>query len=81
MAEERTTIIEAPNSSSGAGWVIAIVLVVALVVGAMFLMQRSGSENAKNNAITNAANQVGNAAQKAGNAAQDAADNTGNTAK
>ncbi|MDB5726178.1 MAG: hypothetical protein JWQ16_2932 [Novosphingobium sp.] len=81
MAEERTTIIEAPSRSSGAGWVIAIVLVVALVVGAMFFMQRSGSENAKNNAITNAATQVGNAAQKAGNAAEDAANNTGNAAK
>lgn len=76
MAEDRTTIVETPSRSSGAGWVIAIVLIVALVVGVMFFMQRSGSETAKDNAIANAAGQVGDAAQKAGNAAQDAADNT-----
>jgi flagellar basal body-associated protein FliL len=76
MAEDRTTIVETPSRSSGAGWVIAIVLIVALVIGVMFFMQRSGSESAKDNAIANAASQVGDAAQKAGNAAQDAADNT-----
>jgi flagellar basal body-associated protein FliL len=75
MAEDRTTIIEAPSRSSGAGWVIAVVLIVALAIGVMFMMQRSGSENAKDNAIANAASQVGNAAQKAGNAAEGAADN------
>lgn len=82
MADEHTTIIETPRRGSGAGWVIAVVLIVALVVGVMFFMQRSGSETAKDNAITNAASQVGdaaqkagNAAQQAGNAAQDAADN------
>lgn len=76
MAEDRTTIIEAPNRSSGAGWVIAIILIVALVIGVVFFTQRSGSQNAKDNAIANAAGQVGDAAQKAGNAAQDAANNT-----
>lgn len=76
MAEDRTTIIEAPRRGGGAGWVIAVVLIVALAVGVMFFMQRSDSQNAKDNAIANAASQVGDAAQKAGNAAQDAADNT-----
>ncbi|MBV1689266.1 hypothetical protein KRR38_16685 [Novosphingobium sp. G106] len=69
-------IVETGNRSSGAGWVIALVLVVALVAGVIFFTQMSGSQNAKDNAIANAAGQVGNAAEKAGNAAQDAANNT-----
>lgn len=74
MAEDHTTIIETParESSSGAGWVIAIILVVALVVGVVLFTRSSGSDAAKDNAIANAASQVGNAAEKAGNAAQDA---------
>jgi hypothetical protein len=74
MAEDHTTIIETPvrERSSGAGWVIAIILIVALVVGVVLFTRSSGSDAAKDNAIANAANQVGDAAEKAGNAAQDA---------
>lgn len=75
MANDRPLIVETGNRSSGAGWVIALVLVVALVAGVIFFTQMSGSQNAKDNAIANAAGQVGDAAQKAGNAAQDAANN------
>lgn len=76
MANDRPLIVETGNRSSGAGWVIALVLVVALIAGVVFFTQMSGSQSAKDNAITNAANQVGTAAEKAGNAAQDAANNT-----
>jgi flagellar basal body-associated protein FliL len=83
MTEDRTTIVEVPRAGGSSGWVIAAVLIVALVVGLVFFTQMSGSQNAKNNAITNAANQVGDAAgqvgtaaKQAGNAAQDAANNT-----
>lgn len=74
MAEDHTTIIETPSRErgSGAGWAIAVILVVALVVGVVLLTRNSGSDAAKDNAIANAASQVGNAAEKAGNAAQDA---------
>lgn len=75
MANERPLIVETGGRSSGAGWVIALVLVVALVAGIIFFTQMSGSKSQKDNAIANAAGQVGNAAEKAGNAAQDAADN------
>lgn len=73
MADEHTTIIETPSrGGSGAGWVIAVILIVALVVGVVLFTRNSGSEAARDNAIANAASQVGNAAEKAGNAAQDA---------
>ena len=76
MANDRPLIVETGNRGSGSGWVIAFVLIVALIVGVVFFTQMSGSKTAKDNAIANAAGQVGDAAQKAGNAAQDAANNT-----
>ena len=79
MTDDRTTIVEVPRSGGGSGWVIAAVLIVALVIGVVFFTQMSGSKNAKDNAVANAANQVGvaagqvgTAAKQAGNAAQDA---------
>ncbi len=84
MVEERTTqapqgngqptvIVTDSRRSGGSGWVIAVVLLIALVAGIVFLTRGSGSEAAKDNAIANAAGQVGDAAQKVGNAAEDAA--------
>lgn len=61
--------------SGGSGWLIAIVLVLALLIGGYFLMQSSSSDIAKDNAIAEAAGDVGNAAQQVGDAAQDAANN------
>lgn len=65
---------DAPARSGGAGWLIAIVLIVALVVGAFLFMQNSSSEVAKDNAIAGAAESVGNAAESVGDAADQAAD-------
>lgn len=62
------------RSGGGAGWLIAIVLIVALVVGAFLFMQNSSSEVAKDNAIAGAAESVGNAAESVGDAADQAAD-------
>ncbi len=78
MADDRPLIVETGNRGSGAGWIIALVLVVALVVGLVFFSRMSGSQANKDNAIANAAGQVGSAAEKAGNAAQDAANNSKN---
>jgi uncharacterized protein HemX len=69
-----TTIIRETRTSGGGGWAIAIVLVVALIAGIWFFTQSNSSEVAKDNAITNAANNVGEAARDVGAAAQDAAD-------
>ena len=74
MAEDRTVIVETPGRGGGSGWVIALVLIVALIIGVVFFTRMSGSETAKDNAITNAANNVSSAAKDVGNAAQTAAD-------
>ncbi|MBC2664840.1 hypothetical protein H7F51_04845 [Novosphingobium flavum] len=76
-----TTIIR-EKSGGGAGWAIAVILVLALIAGIWFFSRSNDSQIAKDNAITAAANNVGdaakdvgNAAQSAGEAAQDAANN------
>jgi hypothetical protein len=58
----------------GSGWLIAIVLIIAVIAGIFIFSNMSGSEVAKDNAIAGAANEVGDAAQQVGDAAQDAAD-------
>ena len=73
MADDRTVIVETPSRSGGSGWVIAFVLIVALIVGVVFFTQVSSTQTAKDNAIANAAQDVGQAAQNVGNAAQEAA--------
>jgi hypothetical protein len=91
MVDERITEVETPSGnthtthtvvtdgdtrrSGGSGWVIALVLIVALVAAIWFFSGMSNSEAAKDNAIANAASDVGNAAQNVGDAAQDAANN------
>jgi len=91
MVEERITEVETPTgnthtthtvvhdgeprSGGGSGWLIAIVLIIALIAGFFIFSNMSGSEVAKDNAIENAANNVGEAAQNVGDAAQDAVNN------
>jgi uncharacterized protein (UPF0333 family) len=75
MVEERI-IVESPRRSGGAGWVIAVVLIVALLAGLYLFSQSSGTEAVKDNAIANAANDVGAAAKQVGNAAETAVDGT-----
>ena len=72
MTEERIIEVERP-SGGGAGWVIAAVLVAALVAGILLFANMSNSGARKDNAIAAAADDVGKAATKAGNAAETAA--------
>lgn len=63
------------REGGGAGkWVLLLVIVVAIAVGAFLLMQGNAAEIAKDNAVAEAANDVGDAANQVGDAAQDAAD-------
>ncbi len=66
------------RSGGGSGWLIAIVLIIAVIAGIFIFSNMSGAETSKDNAVADAANQVGDAAQQVGNAAQDAADNVTN---
>jgi hypothetical protein len=91
MAEERITEVETPSGNThtshtiverdpdrrggGSGWLIAVILVLALLIGGYFLMQNSNSDVAKDNAVAEAAQDVGNAANQVGDAAQNAANN------
>ena len=85
MSEERITEVETPSgnvhttrtviesgSGGGSGWLIAIVLILAVLVGGYFLMQGTNASTNKDNAIAGAASDVGDAAQKVGNAAENA---------
>jgi hypothetical protein len=87
MAEERITEVETPSGNThtshtvvdrdrggGAGWLIAIVLILAVLIGGYFLMRSSNSEANKDNAVAAAAQDVGDAAQQAGDAVENAAD-------
>lgn len=93
MTEERITEVETPEgnththttvindgarSGGGSGWLIAIILIIAVIAGIYFFSNMSNSQSAKDNAIAGAAKDVGNAAQDVGDAAQDAAKNLDN---
>lgn len=67
-----TTVVE--RRGSGAGILIGIVLLIAVVIGGLFLFNQSKNDNLKTNAVTQAAKDVGDGAQKAGDAAQKAAE-------
>ncbi|QDM39830.1 hypothetical protein [Altererythrobacter sp. TH136] len=73
-----TVVTDGERRGGGSGWVIALVLIVALIAAIWFFSGMSNSESAKDNAIADAASDVGNAAEQVGNAAQDAADNVTN---
>jgi flagellar biosynthesis/type III secretory pathway M-ring protein FliF/YscJ len=75
MVEERIVEVERP-SGGGAGWMIAVVLVIALVVGILLFVNNANSGARKDNAIAAAAGDVGKAATKAGEAAETAANKT-----
>ena len=87
MAEERIVEVETPlgnthtshtvvdrDRGGGAGWLIAIILILAVLIGGYFLMRNSDSEANKDNAVAAAANDVGDAAQDVANTVEDAAD-------
>lgn len=77
-----TTIVRdgdpAPRSG-GAGWLIAIVLIIAVIAGIYLFSQSNASNAVKNDAIAGAAEDVGNAAGQVGDAVEGAADSVTNT--
>ncbi|MDG2532365.1 hypothetical protein P6144_01795 [Sphingomonas sp. HITSZ_GF] len=66
-----TVVVE--RSGGGGGLIIGLVLLIAVVIGAVYLFNQNNRENAKTDAVTQAAKDVGGAAKDVGDAAQDAA--------
>lgn len=69
MSDDRVVVVN-DRAGGGAGWLIAIVLLLAVVIGGIFAMKYVDSNSAKNSAITSAAKDVGNAADAVGDAAK-----------
>ena len=74
-APETTTVIHEVRSGGGAGWVIVVLLAVALVGGFWLFGRSTASQSHKDNAIATAAENVGEAAKDVGDAAHEAAKN------
>lgn len=74
----QVTVNTAPTSGGGFGAITAILLLLVLAVGGFLLFSKSGSEQRKDDAVAQAADNVGEAAQKAGAAVEKAADKIAN---
>ena len=77
LGNTHTTHTVRDGESSGGGafkWILLLIIILAVAFGGYILMQGNSAEIAKDNAVTEAANNVGEAAQNVGEAAQDAAD-------
>ena len=68
MSDDRVVVVK-DGGKGGSGWVIALLLLAAIVIGGILAMNYVNSNSAKNNAVTEAANSVGNAADQVGDAA------------
>ncbi len=64
----QTTVIETRGSGSGAGLFIGLVLLLAVAIGAFYLINQSNRQSSKDAAITQAAKSVEKTADKAGDA-------------
>jgi hypothetical protein len=72
------TVNTAPSGSSGFGAVLGILLLLGIAVGGYLLFTNNSSEERKDNAVAEAADDVGAAAEKAGAAVEKAADKIAN---
>lgn len=66
-----TTVVERRGGGAGMA-LIGLALLIAVVIGAFYLINQNSRENAKTNAVTSAAKDVGSAAKDVGDAAKDA---------
>lgn len=72
--DSRPDTVYVEKSGGGGGLLVGLLILVALAIGAWFLLAQNNSEVAKDNAMTEAATKVGDAAENVGQAAQDAGD-------
>lgn len=71
-----TTVIE--RRSSGGTVLIALILLLAVAIGAFFLFNQGRNDNLRTDAVTSAAKDVGDSAKKVGDSASKAADDAAN---
>ncbi len=81
--DRETTVVTTGNGGSGAGWFIAGILLVAVVLGAVFLMDWDGGGSAGGDSVNiemsapegtaNAVEGAANAVEGAANAVEDSA--------
>jgi len=64
----RDTVVVDRGGSGGGMAMIAVVLLIAVIIGAYFLLNQSKNDNLRTNAVTQAAHDVGSSAKKAGDA-------------
>ena len=74
MADEGKTVVVERNGSGFGAIMIGLVLLVAVIVGAYFVLNQSKNDNLKTDAISRAADKVGAGATKVGDSAEKAAD-------
>jgi hypothetical protein len=67
-----TTVIERSGGGSGAGLLIGFILLIAVAIGAFYLINQNRNDNLKTDAITGTAKSVEKAADKVGGAAEKA---------
>ena len=65
-----TTIIERRGGGGGTGIIVGIILLVALAIGAFYLLNQSNSQNKRDDAIAGAAKSVEKTADKVGDAVE-----------
>ncbi|WP_454599224.1 hypothetical protein [Qipengyuania sp. SM2507] len=68
------TVITDEKRSGGSGWLIVLIVLLAIGVAVWFFTQQNESEIARDNAVTGAANEIGEAANQVGDAAQQTGD-------
>jgi uncharacterized protein HemX len=66
-----TVVVE--RRGGGAGLLIGLALLIAVIIGGFYLYNQNARENLKTDAVTDAAKSVGDAADDVGGAAKDAA--------
>ena len=67
-----TTVVERRSGGSGSGLLIGLALLIAVAIGAFYLMNQSRNETVKTDAISDAARSVGDSAEKIGDSAEKA---------
>jgi len=66
------------EKSGGGGFLVGLLILVAIAIGAWFLLAQNDRENAETDAVVGAADQVGDSVSQAAEDVGDAAENAAN---